>query len=191
MHIKNYKGLIFDFFEVISPGPAHVWFEKNVPNKNYGIWKRKYLSSADKGEISYEEIVTILHNMTNIPKAQIKKEWEDLVFVDKALISTIKKLHKTHKIALCSDAISEYLRIILKNYNLESLFDVIIISSELGYTKENPKMLQKTITELEMSASDIIFIDDNINNQNTAKKLGIDGVLYTSHAKLLEELQLD
>src|SRR3989344_234351 len=147
----NYKGIIFDFFGVISSEVAPFWFAKYFLQEQIGELKEKYAPPADRGEISYKQFIDQIARVASASPEDVKKEWDNLVVINENVIAFIKKAKSIYKIGLLSDAPAEFLRGILHAHNLESLFDEIVI-----------------------------FIDDNVNNIKLAEQLGIKGYEYDS-----------
>lgn len=191
MNLLNYRGIIFDFFGVISSEVASTWIAKNIEDEKKQNLAYQYLYSGDKGDISYNELLEGFFNLTAIPQKRINKEWRELAIINTELIKKIQKLKITHKIALCSDAPSEFLRSILKDNNLESLFNIINISSEQGTTKKEIHIFKDTLDKLGLSASQVVFIDDNNKNIDIAKSIGIKSYGYKTFKNILDEYLRD
>ena len=176
----NYKGIIFDFFGVISSEVAPFWFGKYFLQEQIGELKEKYAPPADRGEISYKQFIDQIARVASASPEDVKKEWDNLVVINENVIAFIKKAKSIYKIGLLSDAPAEFLRGILHAHNLESLFDEIVISSEVRMTKKNKDIYSLILKKMELSATEVIFIDDNVNNIKLAEQLGIKGYEYDS-----------
>lgn len=176
----NHKGVIFDFFGVISSEIAPFWFAKYFPQDQIINLKEKYVSPADRGEISYTQLIDELAKAANIAPEKVKKEWDDLVIINEKVVAFIKETKGTHKVGLLSDSPSEFLRSILHKHNLENLFDTIVISSEVNITKKNKDIYSLILKKMGLDPTEVIFIDDNINNIKIAEELGIRGYKYDS-----------
>ncbi len=72
---------------------------------------------------------------------------------------------------------AEYLR---KKLGLESKFDGLFFSSELGYSKEQPEFFEAALKHMGLAAAEILYIDDDAKNVEVAKGLGIDARFYKS-----------
>lgn len=180
----NYKGIIFDFFGVISSEVAPFWLIKYFPQEQVSELKEKYVSPADRGDISYEQFIDRLAKTTVLSPEVIKKEWSDLVVIDEEVVAFIKKIKNIYKVGLLSDAPSEFLRGILRVHNLENLFDEIVISSEVNTTKKNKEIYSLILKKMGLDATEVMFVDDNINNIKLAEQLGIRSYKYESTTDL-------
>ena len=90
----------------------------------------------------------------------------------------IKEYRLKHKVILLSNAPGEFLYTILKDNDIYSLFDEIIISSEVKIKKPTAKIFSDTLALMNISPKNTYFIDDNIANVKSAEKIGINAILY-------------
>ena len=71
--------------------------------------------------------------------------------------------------------------------DLFSLFDGLVFSAEAGKIKPNADIFQHLLYKYNLAADDTIFIDDNINNVNGAKAVGVDAYLFDGNAEKLRK----
>jgi len=93
-------------------------------------------------------------------------------------------LKSKYKLGIVSDAESTA-RERVKPWVSESLFDVIVFSSEVGVCKPHPKIFQRALAQLEVDASETLFIDDRERNVQGAKALGIHAIHYRHRGQVL------
>ena len=94
----------------------------------------------------------------------------------KDVFEVLPRLNKNYKLCLVSDAWPS-LRDVYKKAGFYDYFDSIIISSEIGVTKPNEKMYKTAIKSLNLTSSEVLFIDDNPKNCDGALKLGIKSIV--------------
>lgn len=68
------------------------------------------------------------------------------------------------------------------------LFDVVVISAEVGMRKPEPRIFRHAAQLLGLPPADCIFIDDIQANINAAEQLGFTGLLHTTAADTAERL---
>ena len=68
-------------------------------------------------------------------------------------------------------------------------FDGIVVSGEEKLRKPFPGFYQLLLDRYDLSASEVLFIDDNLRNVNAAKDVGMAGVFFESPAQLMQELK--
>jgi putative hydrolase of the HAD superfamily len=72
---------------------------------------------------------------------------------------------------------------------LADLFDVTVISGEVGMRKPDPEIFEHTVTELGVEASECVFVDDHPGHLKAALELGITTVLHREPAQTIAELE--
>ena len=68
------------------------------------------------------------------------------------------------------------------------LFDVVVISGEVGMRKPQPEIFQLTTEKLGLPADRCVFVDDHPGHLKAAMAEGLTTVLHRSPAETLEEL---
>jgi len=179
---------IFDFFGVISSRLAPVWFAKYLPNYDIAELQEKYIDDADMGKLSLNAFYEKLAELTGQNVEEIAKQWMSIPIINDEIVSAIQKLGAENKIALCSNSPTDLIRSILKEHQLEELFDVIVISGEVGMIKPNKDIFLHTLSLMGSEANQTTFIDDDEKNIKAAIKLGMKGVLYKNPSDIVNLL---
>lgn len=184
------KAIVFDYFGVIvEDSVVSKWIQKNFSDPESRV-KAVFENSIkwDLGEVKYPEFNNILSKYTGIPADQIFSTFFENIKIHQGIIELIKLLKNNYKIILLSNAPKENLRKMLKNQNIENLFDEIVISSEHKIMKPDPKIYEIMLSRGGLDASEAIFIDDRQVNVDAAANLGIKSFLFTSTATLKNDL---
>jgi epoxide hydrolase-like predicted phosphatase len=71
---------------------------------------------------------------------------------------------------------------------LEKLFDVLVISGELGVRKPDVAIYETAIERMGLPAEQLVFVDDLPGNLKPARALGIHTILHTDTATTIAEL---
>ena len=111
------------------------------------------------------------------------------------ILGLIHELKGQYKLALVTNAPSRYS--LDQRFNpgeLDELFDVIVISGEVGWDKPAPEIYTMTIEKLAVNADEVLFIDDIPAFTEAAAKMGMKTFTYVNVPesiaaikKLLEE----
>ncbi|HEY5805777.1 MAG TPA: HAD-IA family hydrolase [Candidatus Saccharimonadales bacterium] len=88
-------------------------------------------------------------------------------------------LKSSYKLAMVSNANSESLRRKIPEDKL-SLFDVVLISEEVGLLKPDPRLFKLALEQLGSLPEETLFVDDHQEYLDGAKLVGIQSLLYTS-----------
>jgi len=94
-----------------------------------------------------------------------------------------------HRIAILSNCPYEILARIRADRPLESSFDVLVFSCEVGVAKPATQIYQTCIMRLGVKASDVLFVDDIAANIDAATRLGWHTYQFAG-ANPLRDLQL-
>jgi len=181
------KAIIFDFFGVLS-SPVHTaWLKKHSLEDAEEQMQKEFMHPTDLGDITETELFVGISKFDSQTPAEVREEWLELAHINTELVAFITNLRKHYKIALCSNAPTPFLREIMKKNNLESLFDVIVISSEVRLAKPDPAIYELTLERLGIAPEDAVFTDDTPTNVAAALALGITGFVFTT----TEQLQSD
>lgn len=186
--MKNFKGIIFDFYGVICSEIGSPWY-KNHFSTGVGLeLKTRYDRPSNLGDISEKEFFERIGEAANLSGETVRKEWTDTVVINDELVSFIKKLKETYKTAICSNTQPKLFRQILDENSLAELFDVIVSSSEVRLIKPDPEIFEYTLSQLEIPPQQAIYTDDREDNIEAARNMGITSLLYVDVATLKREL---
>lgn len=177
---NNCKTVVFDFFGVICSEVAPFWLEKYFSQEDSASLMERYMRPADIGAISESALLDTLASLIDSTPESVREEWFSYVKIDKEMVSLINSIKSRFKIVLASNAASDFLHQILRENDLEKLFDEIIVSSEVGVAKPDPLFFEKTLEILKENPESLLFFDDNPVNVKAAQKLGIKSYLFKS-----------
>lgn len=103
--------------------------------------------------------------------------------VDNAVLELLKQRRPGIRLALITNATTR-LRDDLGVLGIESVFDNIFNSSEVGIAKPDAGIFHAALNELGIAAGQACFIDDTARNVQAAAAIGIGGHVYHSVAGL-------
>ena len=72
---------------------------------------------------------------------------------------------------------------------LERLFDVVLISGEIGLRKPDAAIYERAASELQLEPAECIFVDDFHVNVEGAEAVGMTGIHHRSTEETLKELE--
>ena len=71
----------------------------------------------------------------------------------------------------------------------DEMFDVVVISGEVGMRKPEPRIFEHTLDLMALRPQECVFVDDLRDNVDAAVALGMVGVLHRSYDQTLLELE--
>jgi len=76
-----------------------------------------------------------------------------------------------------------------EDYDVDDLFDVIVLSGALGIRKPDPRIYQHAADRLAVPTSRCVFVDDLGGNLKPAKALGMTTIRHTGAASTISQLK--
>jgi len=162
----------------LSPGE----FDEIIYNSEWG-------SQALVGKITGPEMWEKIGNklgLSPVERSQCEKDYWAGVW-DTEFLDYCRALKLRYKLGVVSDAESTA-RGEVKLWVNESLFDVIVFSSEVGVCKPDAKIFQCALEQLRVKAAETLFIDDREKNVNGAKALGMHTILYKDRNQVFSDI---
>lgn len=178
------KAIIFDFFGVVCSD--EYW---DAVKQTEGRTD-EFLQLADDvslGKISWGDFVAKLADKTGKPEHELVAGYASQK-INLPLLALIQKLHGRYKIALLTNASRETIDLLTQDVPLADTFHEVIVSSDIGLLKPDPKIYQFALRRLGTKPEETIFIDDASRYVLAAQALGIKGMVYHDFGQMKAEL---
>lgn len=179
--------IIFDCFGVIFEEVAPPFIKKYLPEKEAEELKEKLFVPADKGQVSYEELLDNMAEALKLERAEMVEHWNSLFRVQTEIIPFIEKLKEKNTVALLSNAPTGVVERLFKEHNLERFFDKMVVSSAVGMVKPDFEIYEYCVSLFSETFDEVYMIDDNFSNLERLHQIGIKAVHYKG-TESLEEL---
>ncbi len=194
------KAVIFDYGNVIHKWDNDVFLKKIVKKSDKGyeyineiIFGKSGLHHRfEIGNISPEDFFGSVKKECNIsmPIDEFFNEFTSRMFeLIETTVKLIKELKKNYKIGLLSNTSKPDFEYVMKKLKEFSLFDSVTLSFEVGHKKPDKEIYLDALKKLNLKPDECVFIDDIKEYSDAASILGIHGIHYTSHEKLIKELK--
>jgi epoxide hydrolase-like predicted phosphatase len=108
--------------------------------------------------------------------------------INEAVLDLIRKLHGRYKLAILSNSPPDLTRW-LADWEMRGLFEVVFCSGDEGMIKPDPAAFKLTLERLGVEPGEAVFIDDTPEHVEAARKLGIQGIIFTTAAALKDDLK--
>ena len=146
---------------------------------------------ASRGEISvmkhWEAVGAALHIKPEDMPAFLDRYWsaDDVNWM---LLDYIRTLHPHYKLALLSNAWDDLRQTLHNRWNIDKLFDELIISAEVKLVKPDPRIFQLATERLGVQPAEVIFIDDIEENVEAARRQGMIALVYSDTKRIIAEI---
>lgn len=181
------RAIIFDFFGVLTNDQYSDWLHSQHLERA-GVYAQAS-HDADLNHITMKQFFGRLSGLTKAPVPVIETEFRSTMIIRPGLVALARQLRSQgYPLGLLSNSNGPWLRDLLRQHDLERLFDVIVISGEVGLVKPQPEIFTLTLDQLKVAPSEAIFIDDRSDNVEAAAAVGIKAILYTGETDLKERL---
>ena len=107
--------------------------------------------------------------------------------INEDVLDLIRGLHGRYKLAILSNSPPNLARW-LADWELLDLFDFVFCSGDEGVAKPDPTAFKVTLEGLGVEPEEAVFIDDTETHVDTARRLGLHGITFTSAEALGDDL---
>lgn len=208
MAIDNVKAIVFDFGNVIINIDLDRSFQAFADLTFKSVSKIKTLFSEaeifkkyETGFYSDDEFRDVIRQTLSYPlnDEEIDAAWNALLLdVPKERIDYIENLRYKYPVFLLSntngihiDKCSQYFRTQHNIPDFKKLFTEVFLSYKMGLWKPDYQIYQKMLDKIDFKPEEVLFVDDNQDNIDAAKDLGINAIKINppeSFIKILDNL---
>jgi len=155
------------------------------------VYRTKSANLATIGKVSAgDHQQTILKNL-NLPLDSFSA-FEDEFWggdrLDSHLVEFIRSLRGEYRTVLLSNAWDNLRRLLEGLWKIDSVFDEIFISAEMGFAKPDPAIYKVVIDSLGQDPAELIFVDDFVENIKAARESGLNAVHFRNRDQALADL---
>lgn len=192
------KAIIFDFGRVISAQKPLSLFRRYESDLglepdtiNSVMFDSKSWQEALVGGKTAEEFWEVIGPQLNLNSlAEIvafRRRYQADEEINQSVLHLIHRLKGRYKLAVLSNSppgLSQW----LAEWNMLDLFDTVLCSGDEGVVKPDPAPFEITLKRLAVKPHEAVFIDDTLEHVEASRRMGIQGILFTTAEALEEEL---
>lgn len=148
-------------------------------------------SLLENGDLCIEDFCQEIRNMASAPtlsNTTIIEAWQSyLVGIPQNRLALLRRIKQNYPCHLLSNTNPIHWQQSVKQwfetegYGMSDYFDQLFLSYELHLQKPNPSIFHHVIEKLGVPAQDILFLDDSIDNCESARRCGLQAVLAPAH----------
>jgi len=152
-------------------------FIKNInPEINDLLIYQEYYK-ASKGRINSITFWTNIGFEKLIPKIEIEY-LENISVIDKDFYDFAKKIKQKYLLALLTNDVEQWAKMLLNKYGIYKIFDKIVISGEVGYRKPEKEIFNILLSQINTPPSNCIFVDDTMKNLYAGAEIELNTIRF-------------
>ena len=122
----------------------------------------------------------------------IASAWQTHISIDPDTIPVLRALKQNNKIGLVSNFDHpQHVRNMLVQYGIETFFDTIVISSEVGVKKPDPAIFSFALTQTGLLQNEVIYVGDTDDDVAGATAAGIQPIFIARPINRTDSAALD
>jgi putative hydrolase of the HAD superfamily len=146
---------------------------------------------ASLGSITVDEHWVAVARRLGRPASEtqtIRTEYFAGDVIDRTLLDFIRSIRPQRKTGVISNAWPDMRSYLVEN-KFDDAFDALVLSSEVGITKPDPKIYYIALDKFKIKPEEAVFVDDMPANVEAARTLGLHGVLFQTPERTLDKLK--
>jgi putative hydrolase of the HAD superfamily len=155
------------------------------------VFENESSAKASLGLMTEEGHWLAVAQTLGLPEGEIPRLREEFFRgdrVDRDLLDFLRRLRKTVKVGLISNAWTG-LRAWIVSQHLEDAFDAMIISAEVGVAKPERRIYELALEKLGVAPREAVFVDDMPANAAGARAVGMHAIQFTQPKEMMAELE--
>ncbi|GAB4366699.1 MAG: HAD family phosphatase [Deltaproteobacteria bacterium] len=191
------EGILFDFGGVISSFDSRLFFERLAERSPKSAGEMAaFVIEADlprkyeSGEISSREFYAAITGSCEvaISEKEFVEAFAGIFLPIEPTFRLVRALKPSYRIGLLSNTNEWHFERYIRTVEIFPLFDAVTLSYRVGEMKPGERIYRDALEKIGLPPHSCVFIDDLEENVAAAKRLGIRGIHYTGHDRLIESL---
>lgn len=136
----------------------------------------RFFTKAGNGELSSDEFLSLLGYPD--PRETMRDYLTHFLTLDQDFLWFAERNYRQYDFVLLSNDVKEWSDYLFTLHGLQKYFKERIISGEVHMRKPEKRIFDYTIQHLQCDPQECVFVDNSVQNLNTAKETGIHTVLF-------------
>jgi len=199
MEKSSYSTIIFDQGEVLltndwnfyCPEKDQLFYAHyNISEAQFTAARKKYIDQLFTGLLSetdyWKNVLTDTQAVSCDPDYAITlaRKYQSFKPGMEQLIQELSTF--PYRLAILSTTHKEMMAFKRQRFQLDNYFETIITSCDTGFIKPDPRIYTAALSQLQVSPSECLFIDDSQENVDAASDLGITSIRYQNTDQLIK-----
>ncbi len=192
------KAIFFDFDGVLTTDPSGFYTTSKYFKDKFNIDVEKFSKCYSKYTKEFDVKPLLFDGVwDNISKClecdiDIKYLYEAFLSTPKnhKMFELVNNLKKKYRIGIISDNKKDRFELLIKKFELNDLFESLILSADVGAEKDSRIIFDKAIHSFNLKAEECIFIDNKQSNLGVAGGLGLKTIFFDDKKNDIDKLKL-
>jgi putative hydrolase of the HAD superfamily len=180
------KAVFFDYDGVLTPDKTGTYTTCKYINQATGIDTQKlcmcysqFKEVLNTGQKTHEDIWPLFCDCIGQDlDIGLLQDAFDSTLCNEPMLRLASAIKDKYKIGIITDNKKDRIAVLRKKYELDRIFDSIIISAEIGCGKDDEKIFYKAAESLGVSLKECVFIDNQSKNLVVPARIGYKTVFY-------------
>lgn len=172
------RAVITDCFGIFYADPVSVYRHDGITPLHTVLALADVHERAATGELSRQDYIERASRLLQQPTDKIEAQFFGAAGRDDKALAYIGSLRPVYKTILLSNAGAGMVEARLSPEELQQYFDKVVLSYILGAAKPDPAIYSWICEQLSLQPGEVIAIDDNADNCEAARAVGMHVVMY-------------
>ncbi|HTJ73134.1 MAG TPA: HAD family phosphatase [Verrucomicrobiae bacterium] len=182
------KGIIFDCYGVLVHGSLD--YLRSLTSENDRQAFNELSHASDRGYISRTDYILGVGKLINRTPEDIEQIIARQEIRSPEMLEFVISLRANYKTAMLSNVGRGSVERLFGEEELKNLFEVVVLSSEVGVTKPGVAIYQLTASRLGLLPEECLMIDDIAVNVEGAKAAGMQAVQFKDIQQCKQEVMV-
>lgn len=180
------QGIIFDCFGVLYHGSLGYFRTLVTPEHSQELEDLSH--GYDAGHITQDDYFNGVGRLIEKSANEVDLICQKQHFRNESMIELVRSLRPHYKVALLSNIGRGFIEQLFTSEDLSELFDVEILSNEVGMVKPSKDIYDLVASRLGLEPESCVMIDDLTANIVGARSAGMKGIVCQTTQQVVDDL---
>lgn len=161
---------------------------------NHGLFRHPDWIELDRGSLDYEEAFRRATARTGLEESFFREAVAaapDALHLRRETLELVDEVRAAgHRTFVLSNMHAPVARVLEERYDFWDRFEGIVFSCDVGMVKPEEAIYRHLLDTWGLAPGETVFLDDSRPNVESARTLGIDGILFLDATQARKELAL-
>ncbi len=181
------QAIIFDCFGVLYRDNISMLYDTVPTDKRQAL--KDIIHATDHGFIDRDEYYAAIAELGGITSDQVREIERRQHSRDDDMVAYSQTFKPAYRVGLLSNIDVGTMERLFPEPERSQLFDVFVMSGELGVTKPSVRIFEIAAERLGLAPDECVMIDDIPDNIEGARLAGMYGIVFASRQQLMRDIE--